>query len=189
MFFQPIESDVKQFHSRMKNKWSTTRKLVFSALLATIASLLQAAGGFIPIIGFGISPFTTLPIVIATLIAFRYGLFTYILTIVLLLLLEPTELFIFPFTTGLLGISLGLMLIHFSQRMILMFCNGIVLFLGICFPLYALSFPVFGPITSSSVTIPIIGAIFVFSLLYSWIWVEFTVWFVRKFKNIVFHIT
>src|SRR5690625_337201 len=115
---------VKLFHEQINKSWTTDRKLIFASLLATIASLLQAAGGLVPIVGFGISPFTPLPIVIATIMHLRYGLFAYLLTIGLLLLLEPMELFIFPFTTGLLGITLGVTLLLLNKRILQIIING-----------------------------------------------------------------
>ena len=81
---------------RAFTKWSTPRKLMFMALMAALSAILQSAGGFLPGIGYFFSAFATLPILLGTLISVRSGISTYLLTICLLLLIEPTELAIFP---------------------------------------------------------------------------------------------
>lgn len=173
---------VQRLHKKLRS-WNTTKKMVSVSLLATIAALLQSAGGYIPVFGFFISPFTTLPIVLVTLISIRYGILSYALTVLLLLIIEPTELFIFPFTTGVLGLGLGWGLLHLQKKLSVTSLNGGLLFLGICFPLYVLDFPVFGPMTSSAVSLQIIVAIFGFSFLYSFIWLEISLLVLRRLKG------
>src|SRR5699024_4658034 len=159
VYISSFSVEIRHLHERLQN-WNTTKKLVSVSLLATIATLLQSAGGYVPLFGFFISPFTTLPMVLATLISFRYGIFSYGLTILLLLIIEPTELFIFPFTTGILGLGLGWGLLHLQKKLTVASVNAGLLFLRICFPLYVLDFPVFGPMTSSAMSMQIIVAIF-----------------------------
>lgn len=60
-----------------------------------------------PGIGFLISFLATLPIFLATCFSIRQGILSYTLTIFLLFIIQPSELIIFPFTTGLLGIAMG----------------------------------------------------------------------------------
>lgn len=184
IFSRDFSAYIRRFHDRLY-EWGITKKMVTVSLLASIAALLQSAGGYIPILGFVISPFTTLPIMIATLISFRYGSISYGLTILLLLILEPTELFVFPFTTGVLGLGLGWGLLHLRKRLAIASLNGGLLFLGICFPLYVLEFPVFGPMTSSSVSVQIITIILLFSFIYSFIWVEISLFVLQRLKWIV----
>jgi|SRR5699024_3395554 len=182
--FRGIKLDVQKFH-REVIKWSATKQMMTVALLASVAALLQSAGGYIPIIGFFISPFTTLPIIIATLITFRHGLFAYGLTIVLLLILEPAELFIFPFTTGLLGLGVGCGLIIFMKRLYITVVNGVLLSIGIFIPLYLLDFPVFGPMTSSAISVKVMLSIFLFSILYSGLWVQISLFFIRRLDKVI----
>jgi len=113
---------------RAFNMWSTTKKLMFMALMAALSTILQSAGGFLPGIGYFFSAFATLPILLGTLISVRSGILTYLLAICLLLLIEPTELAIFPFTTGL---GLGWTLRALNQRSGILITNGFLLFLGI----------------------------------------------------------
>src|SRR5690625_4337125 len=73
-FLRRFSADVHQLHRTLQG-WNRTKKMVLVSLLASVAAVLQSAGGYIPIFGFFISPFTTLPIMIATLISLRYGFF------------------------------------------------------------------------------------------------------------------
>lgn len=159
--------------------------MTFTALLAALATVLQSAGGFLPGIGYFFSPIASLPIFLAALISLRSGLLAYVLTIFLLLLIQPSELVIFPFTTGLLGLGLGWTFLAFHRRLAILIVNSSLLLIGICIPLYGLDFPVFGPAVSSSINIPILLALFGFSLLYSWFWVEFSLLFLRKIRVIL----
>lgn len=173
--------DIHQFF----DKWSTTKKLMFTALMAALATVLQAAGGVIPGIGYFFSPFATVPILLGALISFRSGILTYLVTICLLLVIQPSELVIFPFTTGLLGLGLGWTFRALSGGMGILFSNALLLLIGICIPLYGFGFPVFGPTVSSSFSMMALLIIFGFSLIYSWLWLEFGLFFLRKIKVIL----
>ncbi len=167
------------------DKWSPTKKLMFTALMAALAGILQSTGGLLPGIGFLLSPFATAPILLIALISFRLRILSYLLTSFLLLVIQPSELVIFPFTTGLLGIGLGWAFLAINQRLGIVITNGLLLFLGICIPLYGFGFPVFGPTFSTSFNLPVLLIILGFSFLYSWLWLEFGLYFLRKIKAII----
>jgi len=158
---------------------------MFTAMLAALTVVLQAAGGALPGIGYFFSPFASVPILLGTLISFRAGVSTYSLTIFLLLLIQPSELVIFPFTTGLLGLGLGWALRTLNRRLGILFVNALLLSIGICIPLYGLGFPIFGPTVSTSFNMTAWMIIFGFSLLYSWLWLVFSLFFLRKIKVIL----
>lgn len=170
---------------RILIRWRPTKKLLFMALMAALTTILQSAGGLLPPIGFAISPFATVPIMIAALLSFRSGIFTYSVTILLLFLMQPSELIIFPFTTGLLGLGLGWSLRKHNKRSQVVLTNGLLLSIGICIPLYALDFPVLGPTVTSSINPLTLLLIFTFSLLYSWLWTELSLFILRKIKPIL----
>ncbi|MCM3711868.1 hypothetical protein [Sporosarcina luteola] len=174
-----------QYIHRAFNRWHPTKKLLFMALMAALTAILQSAGGLLPPIGFAISPFATASIMIATLLSLRSGIFVYTVTILLLFLLQPSELIIFPFTTGLLGLGLGWTLRKLNKRPQVILTNGLLLTIGIGVPLYALGFPVLGPTVSSSINPLTLLLIFTFSLLYSWIWTELSLFILRKIKPIL----
>jgi hypothetical protein len=155
----------------VKNQRSFPFKLVASALMGLIAAILQAAGGLIPGIGMLISPFSTAPIIISVLILPSYGILSYFLTIFLLLFIQPSELIIFPFTTGAMAIGIGLGFILFNKGWKVMTFSSLFLCIGICLLLYVFQFPVLGPFLIEFRALNII-VIYLFSLVYSWIWIE-----------------
>ena len=155
-----------------------THLLVISALLAALAAVLQSAGGLIPGIGYFISPFATLPVVVAGALSLTGGLFTFILAIGLLFMLQPGELVIFPFTTGLLGLAIGLSIKMLKRRLPVVLVSGFALFTGIAFVAFVLRFPLFGPSTEPGLAMLL--SVLGFSFLYSFIWVEVSRFFLRR---------
>ena len=162
-----------------------TKRLVLATILAVFSAILQAAGGLLPGIGFLISPFSTLTVLLAVLLSFRYGLLSYLLTILLLVFIEPGELLVFPFTTGLLGLTLGWTLLTFKKRFPIIVINGIVLTAGICTALYGLKFSVLGPLISTVPAVAPFLVIYAFALSYSWFWLELSLFFLGRIKKIL----
>lgn len=149
-----------------------TKILITIAFFSAITALFQSAGGFLPGPGFLISPFSTAPIVLSTLISLRSGLTAYALSILLLLLIQPSELIVFPFTTGLLGLALGFSITRFKNRIQVVLFSSVALWVGIALVVYAFHFPLLGPSVWVNFQIDISVYVFLFSLLYSGIWTE-----------------
>jgi len=164
-----MEPDTNYVHVR---KISLTNKLVITALLSTFATIFQSAGGFMPGIGFLISPLTTLPIFLATYLSIRQGILSYTITTFLLFIIQPSELIIFPFTTGLLGIAMGIAFLHLKRRIMVVTFISICLLVGITVILYVFHFPVLGPTVDTTMDLKVIVLIFIFSFLYCWFFVE-----------------
>jgi hypothetical protein len=173
--------------SRYSMKRKAPIKLVYTGTLSALAALFQSAGGYIPGMGMLISPFATAPILICTLMGLPYGVMAYFSTIFLLFIIHPSELFIFPFTTGVLGLSIGAGFYLFKRKIESIFFSGFILTIGINLLLYIIHFPVFGPMVSTSFNIPTIIVIYAFSCFYSWIWVLLTFYILKrvplKYKN------
>src|SRR5699024_5929198 len=108
----------------------------------------------------------------------------YLTAIFTLLVMRPDELFVFPFTTGLLGISLGITFIYIRNIFMLVFVNGLVLSIGICFILYILKFPVLGPSVAQSFDVLIVGGVFLFALVYSAIWLFLCRFLLKKLSSL-----
>lgn len=151
--------------------YSKTTRLIMGALLGSVAVILQSAGIFTGI-GYIFSMLTTGPIVLACLLSTRIGLMTYIVTIFLLAVVQPSELLVFPFTTGLLGLSIGFGLKYIKRPISIVFFAALCLSTGICILLYGIGFPVLGPSVSSEFNILVFLGTFTFSLIYSWIWLR-----------------
>ncbi|QWU45332.1 hypothetical protein [Bacillus sp. NP247] len=164
-----IEQDANFVHKR---KVTPASRLVITALLGSFAAIFQTAGNLIPGIGLFISPFATLPIFLAICYSIREGVLSYILTIFLLFIIEPSELIVFPFTTGLLGIALGVSFLQFKKRIWVVSFSAICLLIGIMIVLDVFRFPVLGPTIRTTVDIKIISLIFILSFLYCWIYAE-----------------
>lgn len=153
------------------NKWPKTNKMMLVSLLSSLGAIFQSAGGFLPGIGLMISPLATAPVLLCSVFSISLGIASYILIALLLIILQPAELIIFPFTTGLLGLFIGSSF-HFFRKVrdfTLSGCAGLMI--GICVLLYGFHFPILGPAVSYSFSFAVVGFILVFSLFYSWIWV------------------
>lgn len=164
--------------------YSRTTKMVMGSILAAIAALLQSAGIFTGI-GYALSILTTLPIILATVISIRLGLMSYLITILLLFFLQPSELFVFPFTTGLLGLSLGIGLRWFKHSFLAIGFASLSLSTGIMFLLYIIKFPVLGPSISHSFDFRVIIGILLFSFLYTWLWLYISLYGIGFINNVI----
>jgi hypothetical protein len=154
--------------------YSKTTRLVMGGLLGSIAVIFQSAGIFTGV-GYLFSMMTTGPIVLAALLSTRIGLMTYFVTIILLAMVQPSELVVFPFTTGLLGLSIGLGLKYMKRTIYILLFSGFCLTAGICILIYGFGFPILGPSVSSQFNIMVFFGTLTFSVLYSWIWMRVSV--------------
>ena len=184
IFLNQLSDDVR-FAQLEFRKHTKAKRLVLGSFLACMAALLQAAGGFLPGIGYFISPFATLPILIGAMFSLQMGVMSYFLTILLLFILFPSELVVFPFTTGLLGIGIGAAFSFFKKRVSIISIGAILLNLGIMSLLYVFRFPVLGPAVSDSFSFLTAGSIFLFSFFYTWLWVEIALFFFKKLKTMI----
>jgi hypothetical protein len=148
-----------------------TKRLVVCSLFACVAALLQAMGGFTGP-GYVLSPFATLPIMLASILTFREGFITYLVTIGILTIIQPTELFVFPFTTGIIGLGIGTAISYLESGIVITLIGGISLSTGILTLLFVIGFPVLGPGILTVFNLQIAVYVFIFSLLYSWVWLK-----------------
>lgn len=183
-FFKPISDEVRLYQI-IFNKRKKTMKLILGSFFACIAAILQAAGGFLPGIGYFISPLATAPILLCSMLSIQFGVMSYFLTIMLLFILQPTELIIFPFTTGLLGLGIGASFYFFKKRLGIIATGTILLMLGIMSLIFIFRFPILGPAVSDSFSLLIAICIFSFAFLYSWLWVEIALIIFKRVKMII----
>ncbi|MEH7249089.1 hypothetical protein V7114_20160 [Neobacillus niacini] len=182
-FLKPISDEVRLAQLTFK-KNNKTMKLILCSIFACIAAILQSAGGFFPGIGYFISPLATGPILLFSLLSLPYGVMSYFLTFILLFILQHTELFIFPFTTGLLGIGIGASFSFFRKRISMIASGTILLLIGLTGLLFIFHFPILGPAVSDSISVLTTVSIFLFSFLYSWLWVEMALVIFKRVKMI-----
>lgn len=174
------------FRQNVLNSSSDTKFLVFSALLCSLAALLQSAGDMLPGIGFFISPFATAPIMLITVCSNKQGLLCYGVTDILLLFLQPSEALLFPFTTGLLGLSIGIAYSIFRKRISVVLFVSCLLLMGISFLLNILKFPVLGPDIKGIYSLESLAALWLFCVFYSMLWLEISLFIFRKL-NLTFN--
>ncbi|MGM7719820.1 hypothetical protein [Metabacillus sp. Hm71] len=169
-FFKKGTSSVREDELILtKDNDSKTKRLVVGALLGSIAVIFQSAGIFTGI-GYILSMMSTGPLVLACLLSLRIGVMTYFVTIFLLAMFQPSELLVFLFTTGLLGLSLGIGLKYLKRSIFIIPFAALCLTLGIMILLYGFKFPILGPSVTSQFSSMVILGTFIFSILYSWIW-------------------
>ncbi|WP_148357783.1 hypothetical protein [Peribacillus simplex] len=180
-FFKPISDEVR-LSQIIFNKHKKTKKLILVSIFSCIAAILQAAG-VLPGIGYFISPLATAPILLCSMFSIPFGAMSYFLTIMLLFILQPTELIVFPFTTGLLGLGIGASFYLFRKRLSIIATSAILLMLGIMSLISILHFPVLGPAVSVSFSFLTIG--FLLTFLYSWLWVEIALIIFKRLKMII----
>jgi hypothetical protein len=182
--FKSISDDIHLAQLVFKQN-SKTKRLVLAALFASIAAVLQAAGGSLPVMGYFISPFATAPILFCSILSLPLGAMSYFLTNLLLLIIQPSELIIFPFTTGLLGLGTGIGFYFLNKKISIIAFGATFLTIGIINLLYVFKFPVLGPTVSGSFSILTTGSIFLFSCFYNWIWVVIGLTFLKRFKKFI----
>ena len=184
MLFKPVFGEINLFQKTFDN-YNKTMKLVLVSIFACMAAILQSAGGFLPGIGYLISPLATAPILLCTVFSIPFGVMAYVVTIMLLVVIQPTELIIFPFTTGLLALGIGAALHFLKVRLNIIIAGAIALTLGIVAVLYIFQFPILGPVASSSFSLLTTGSILLFSLFYSWLWVEISLKIIKRLNKIL----
>ncbi|CAH0318059.1 hypothetical protein SRABI96_05319 [Peribacillus sp. Bi96] len=181
-FLKPISDEVRSSQI-IFNKHKKTMKLILGSIFACMAAILQAAAGFLPGIGYFLSPLATAPILLCSMFSIPFGVMSYFLTIMLLFILQPTELIVFPFTTGLLGLGIGASFYLFRKRLSIIATGAILLMLGIMSLIFIFHFPVLGPAVSVSFSFLTTGFLFAFS--YSWLWVEIALIIFKRLKMII----
>jgi hypothetical protein len=165
------------------NSYSKTMRLVVGALLGSIAVIFQSAGIFTGI-GYILSMMSTGPLVLATLLSLRIGVMTYFGTIFLLAMLQPSELLVFIFTTGLLGLSLGCGLKYLKRSIFIIPFAALWLTIGINILLYGFKFTILGPLVTTDFSSWVILGTYGFSLLYSWIWKKLSISAFKVLNNV-----
>jgi hypothetical protein len=129
-WFYSANKDAFDLHQYFHRTSSKTKAMTFTAFLGALAAIFQSAGGFMPGVGYLFSPIATAPIVLGTIYSIRSGLLAYLLSIVLLMIIQPSEIIVFPFTTGLLGLGIGVGFVYLKKRItILALASYISLFL------------------------------------------------------------
>ena len=182
--FQSATEHVSELLKSFNQNASLSKRITIFSLLAALAAILQSAGGFIPFVGLMISPFATAPVIISTVLSLRYGLIGYLLTILLLFIIQPSEILIFAFTTGLLGFGIGVAYYCFKKRLSLILTGALFLLSGIVIVLFLFRFPLLGPSIQADLSFLFFLSLSGFCFLYSWLWVEISLVLLKRISII-----
>lgn len=134
-----------------------------------ITVLLQAAPVFLPAIGMVVSPFSTLPVAIAAGINIYLGIAVLTASVLLLFFVSLQEAVILLFTTGMLGVFLGIFLER-KGMICSVVTSSIALTGGILALIYIVAIPSFEKLTECYSFPAVTLFCFGFSVLYAGIW-------------------
>jgi hypothetical protein len=149
-------------------KMNTVRFISIGGILTTIAVIFQTAPVFLPAIGLALSPFSTLPLALAAYFNISLGITVLFSSVLILTFVSVQEALILLFTTGLLGIVIGLL--YKKGLFVSILYSAITLSISMIILTYIMGISVFGDFTGS-LSIPITLIIFIlFSLIYAGIW-------------------
>lgn len=182
--FKSVSEHANKLSNSFNQTASLSKQITIFALLAALAAILQSAGGFIPVVGMLISPFATAPVIVSSVLSLRYGFVGYLLTILLLFLIQPSEVLIFAFTTGLLGFGIGFGYYFFKKRLSVLLTGAIFLLSGIVIVLFIIQFPILGPSIQASTSMPFLLSLSGFCFLYSWLWIKISLVLLKRFNTI-----
>ncbi|MRH41448.1 hypothetical protein GH741_02015 [Aquibacillus halophilus] len=179
-----MKSDVLMLKQMKRNDESNAERVVYGALLGTIGAILQSSGMFGGI-GLLISALSSFPIVLATLRSLRTGFLTYLVTFALLSMIQPAEAYVYLITTGLLGLSMGFGFRVLKKEWLVVLFSATALMLGILFLLLVIEFPVLGPSIGGELDLRLVLYIFLFTMIYSFIWMKSILIIMKKYAAIV----
>ena len=155
-----------------------SRFISLGGLLISLTVLFQSAPVFLPSIGLALSPFSTLPIALASVLNVSLGITVLFSSSLILITVSPQEAIILTFTTGLLGILMGT-LIYRKGIIVSILSSTIMLSVGIAILTYIVGIPAFGDLTGA-LSLPF--TLFIF-LIFSFVYVSIWNMFFRKFGN------
>ncbi|KJS14224.1 MAG: hypothetical protein VR67_01295 [Peptococcaceae bacterium BRH_c8a] len=179
-----ITVNAREIHQRFIQESNRFREIALVAQLCVLAAILQSAGGFYPGVGYLVSAMSTGPVVIASVFSLRCGFQTYLAACMLLLFFHPGEIIIFAFTTGPLGLGLGVAFLTIRKRLAVVVLTSLFLLTGIVILLYGLKFPVLGPVVTKDAVLSSIVPVYGFCFIYSCFWAEACRLFFKRYKNI-----
>lgn len=160
------------------NKMNVSSFICVGGLLTTLAVLFQSAPVFLPAIGLFLSPLSTLPIAIAAIFSIPLGFAVFFSSVLILTMINVQESIILFFTTGLLGIIIGMLIFRKGLMRSILF-SSVGLSIGMAFLTYLVGIPAFVNLASSFST-ALISLIF---LLFSFIYASICSICISKFVN------
>lgn len=167
----------------MKN-YNLAKFVSLGGILTTVAVLFQSAPLFLPVIGLVLSPLSTLPVAIAAVSNISLGFTVFFSSVLIQAAFSFQETLIFFFTTGLIGLIMGILLYR-KGIVISILLSSIALSIGILSLTYIVRIPSFVNFTDSITGLVSFSLYYIFSLIYCCIWNILFIKFLKKFLNLV----
>lgn len=138
-------------------------------ILTSISVLFQSAPVFLPVIGLALSPFSTLPIILAAAYDISCGILILFSSALILVFISPQEAVILILTTGLLGVVSGSLLFR-KGLIISILISTFALSSGMLILTFIIGIPALGDL-SDQISVALTVLIFnVFSIAYVSLW-------------------
>lgn len=141
-------------------------------ILTALTVIFQSAPIFLPALGLLLSPLSTLPIALASVINIYLGIIVLISSALILIAISIQEAMILIFSTGLLGLVLGVLL-YKKGIFVSIAVSSMSLMIGLFVLTYIVAIPGFVSFTSSLSLLTILLICFILSLFYVSIWAVF----------------
>ncbi len=143
--------------------------ICMGGVFTAVTVLFQSAPVFLPMIGLALSPFSTLPVAIASVLKISLGFAVLFASTLILGIVSMQEATILLFATGSLGIAIGVFLYR-KGMLISILMSSVALFLGMMGLTCTIHIEAFTDFTAS-LSIPLsFFIIYVFALSYAMIW-------------------
>ncbi len=165
----------------MDNKITVpVRSLVRYSLLASLAALLQASGGFFPGPGHVLSAFSALPVAVAGFMSPWGGVACFAVSVFLTFVIQPAEAIILVFCNAPLGLVIGWGLHHSYRIFNVTLAGTVVLTTGMLILTFGLGFPVFGPIPVERSILTLLPLYTGLAFVYTYAWFRFSQGMIKR---------
>lgn len=160
---------------------SVVRSICIGGILTTIAVMFQSAPILLPAIGMALSPLSSLPIAFAAYFNLSLGISTLISSTIILIFISIEEALILLFTTGLLGVVLGVL--YQKSLLISILYSTMALTIGMIILTYIVGIAAFGDFTNSLSIIITVLIFIIFGIIYTTLWNIYFKKFIRYLSN------
>jgi len=144
----------------MLKKMKLSKIICVGGILTAITVIFQSAPVFLPVIGMGLSPFSSLPVLLSAYFGTQVGVVVLVSSVLLTFIVSPQEAVILMFSTGPLGFAVGALLAR-KGVWYTTIISTITLFTGIVILTYVVGVPAFG-VFSKSISLTMILFFFYF---------------------------
>jgi len=169
----------------LKSKTNVSvRSLVRYSLLASLAALLQASGGFFPGPGHVLSAFSALPVAVAAFMSPWGGITCFAASAFLTFMIQPAGSIILTLCNAPLGFVIGWGLHHSYRALKVILIGTVVLTTGMLILTFGLGFPVFGPFPVKKHLFTLLPLYTWLAFLYTYAWLRFSQSMIKRLVNI-----